>query len=117
MQPIESDITAYASSLKQTEVVGTSVLEESDPEEAEKVQSRLSTLAEQFSQLETMTQSRLSAMEDALKNATPYEMQCEMFDKWLKDAEARVAKWEPCSITSQQLRRQLETIKVWYYTA
>lgn len=115
MQPIESDITAYASSLEQAKIIGSSVLDESDPEEAEKVQGRLFTLAEQFSQLQEMSQSRLSAMEDALKKAAPYEMQCDEFDKWLMDAEARLAAWEPDSIASQPLRRQLETIKVWHY--
>ena len=112
VQPIGSDITAYASSLEQAQLVGDSLISESDPEESQKIEGRLSALAEQFSRLEAASQSRLEAMGDAIGKAGRYEGRCDGFDGWLKAAEERLAAWEPDPVVSQPLTRQLEAIKV-----
>ena len=98
--------------MEQVKTIGSALIEESDQDERQKIQNKLESLTSQFSQLQSAAQTRMSDLEDALKRATEYEDQSNTFDKWLQDAEGRLSSWEPHSIASQPLKRQLEAIKV-----
>ena len=107
-----NDIEAYGSTVEQARTIGGALIEESDPEEKQKIQTRLEALVQHFSQLKSTTQTRMADLEDALQKATAYENQSNEFDKWLKSVEGKLSSWEPFSIASQPLKTQLEAIEV-----
>lgn len=111
-QPTLSDISAYAGTVEKAKTVGAALIEESDPEERQKIQSRLESLTSQFTQLEEAAQTRMASLEDALQKATVYEDQSNQFDRWLREMEGKLSSWEPFSIASQPLKRQEEASKV-----
>ena len=92
--------------------MGGALIGESNPEEQQKIQARIDTLTSQFAALDTAAQTRMTRLEDTLQKATVYEDQSNQFDKWLHSVEAKLSSWEPFSIASQPLKRQLEAIKV-----
>jgi len=60
----------------------------------------------------TFAQTRMTSLEGALQKATVYEDRSNQFDKWLHGVEAKLSAWEPFTIASQPLKRQLEAIEV-----
>ena len=98
--------------MEQVKTMGGALIGESNPEEQQKIQARIDTLTSQFAALDTAAQTRMTRLEDALQKATVYEDQSNQFDKWLHGVEAKLSSWEPFSIASQPLKRQLEAIKV-----
>ena len=98
--------------MDQVKTMGGALIGESNPEEQQKIQARIDALTSQFAALDTAAQTRMTRLEDALQKATVYEDQSNQFDKWLHGVEAKLSSWEPFSIASQPLKRQLEAIKV-----
>ena len=92
--------------------MGNALIGESDPEERQKIQARIEALTSQFAALDASAQTRMNSLEGALQKATVYEDQSNQFDKWLHGVEAKLSSWEPFSIASQPLKRQLEAIQV-----
>ena len=101
--------------MEQAKALGHSLIDESKPEESQKVSGRLEALATQFRQLESAAQTRMSRLEGALKCAAAYEGEGSEFNKWLVEAEGRQGSMEQLAIASQPLKQQLEDIKVKYY--
>lgn len=101
--------------MDQVKMMGSALIGESNPEEQQKIQARIEALTSQFAALDTAAQTRMTRLEDALQKATVYEDQSNQFDKWLHGVEAKLSSWEPFSIASQPLKRQLEAIKVIYH--
>ena len=92
--------------------MGNALIGESDPEERQKIQARIKALTSQFAALDASAQTRMNSLEGALQKATVYEDQSNQFDKWLHGVEVKLSSWEPFSIASQPLKRQLEAIQV-----
>ena len=98
--------------MDQAKSIGGALIGESDPEEKQKIQTRLEALLQHFSQLQSTAQTRMADLEDGLQKAATYESQSDEFEKWLKGMEGKLSSWEPFSIASQSLKRQLEAIEV-----
>ena len=100
--------------MEQAKTIGGAVIGESDPDEQKKIQAKLEILTKQFLEMENAAQTRLSSLEDALQKATVYENNSDQFEKWVKDMEGKLSSWEPFSIASQPLKRQVEAVQVAY---
>lgn len=98
--------------MDQAKAVGISLIDESKPEESQKVRGHLEALTMQFSKLETAAQTRMTRLEGALQCATVYEDEGSKFCKWLVEAEEKLASMDPYTIASQPLKQQLDDIKV-----
>lgn len=85
---------------------------ESNEDEKEKIESKLSSLREHFDRLKENSTKRMSRLEDSLRMATKYEDQSGKFDKWLSSAEDRKAALGPYTIASQPLKTQLDMLQV-----
>ncbi len=114
LQHILSDVAAYSATVEQAKAIGHSLVDESKPEESQKVTGRLEALTTQFRQLESVAQTRMARLEAALKCAAAYEDVGSEFNGWLVDAEGRLGSLEQLAIASQPLQRQLEEVKVQY---
>lgn len=111
-QHILSDIAAYSATVEQASTLGNSLIDDSKPEESQKVTGRLEALRTQFRQLETAAQTRMSRLETALKCAATYEDEGSEFAKWLVETEGRLNSLEQLPIASQPLKQQLQDVKV-----
>ncbi len=98
--------------MEQAKAIGHSLIDDSKPEESQKVIGRLEALTTQFKRLESVAQTRMTRLEAALKCATAYEDEGSNFNEWLTDVESKLESLEQLAIVSQPLQRQLEEIKV-----
>ncbi len=98
--------------MEQAKAIGRSLVDDSKPEESQKVTGRLEALTTQFRQLESVAQTRMARLEAALKCAAAYEDEGSEFNQWLVDAEGRLGSLEQLAISSQPLKQQLEDVKV-----
>ncbi len=100
--------------MEQAKGIGRSLVDDSKPEESQKVTGRLEALTTQFRQLESVAQTRMARLEAALKCAAAYENEGSEFNRWLVDAEGRLGSLEQLAIASQPLKQQLEDVKVFF---
>ena len=89
---------------------------ESNVEERQKIEDRLAALTSSFKQLRDISQGRMTHLDDALREATEYEKQCDKFEAWLTIAEQGMQDMSPYAIASQPLNTKLEKVEVRPYT-
>jgi uncharacterized coiled-coil DUF342 family protein len=105
-KPILTDVAAYGETVEKTRALGSSLKEESEEEEREKIDRRLEALSLQFAELQNAADERMRGLEEALDRAREYERRCDEVDQWLGQAETRLRSRDPLSIASQPLTRQ-----------
>ncbi|CAI8055157.1 Microtubule-actin cross-linking factor 1, isoforms 1/2/3/5 [Geodia barretti] len=135
-KPILTDVAAYGETVEKTRALGSSLKEESEEEEREKIDRRLEALSCQFAELQNAADERMRV--DKVANPHPIAINCSfgcaiilsivrtvlqvwrrlwrelgstrggvtVVDQWLGQAESRLRSRDPLSIASQPLTRQ-----------